>query len=798
MTVYGSVSEALLDIPNATELWIDFARGGELSDRIGRLTALRVLHLQHCPPDLVLPPSLPALESLSLTGAGEGLVLPAGLEGVNVAHLEVSALDVRQLARLTELESLSVPLRDMTEGVRALADALPGLKRLRIRGTDGQPSTLPAEIEQLTTLEALHLAGGELHDLPAQLRELPELRELGLYGLPMRTLPEVVFALRRLAVLRVALPLTGLPPEMVALTALEELTLAGSLNGGAVLERFDGAGRAKMKPIPRVLPELTSLRALNLDRCGVVDAAPLSTLVGIESLSLAEASIRTCAPLASLKALETLSLEGCDALEDLSPLAALKQLHTLNIAETQPKSLSALAELPALRHLNVEYVECRDMAALYTLSLDTLRADAEVLQRWNRRERSTTLPTADDIIARLASADDAAAFGRALEELARYVAAASSPGASALETVLGAPEDEDELQTRPLPLVDAGLATHLTELGSRALAALFEATFRDVEDSYAASCVAIGELIRRQDVTAELRVVKQFQRACADYAGGHRFMESTVHDQLIDDFFPQFEAAPLAELLEWCDIDHLNRDGGDGMDTLFAPALRRAGDDATFERLMARLARYAKERSDHGAVESVDALADEIRDALEGARREAFEERRGAWNAELAASRERARSPATQRAVIPPASRPRCCASTLWDRPIGRRSGPRSARPSVWKACPGKRGDGCSRTSSRPRTSGDERGAGQPGRRGRGPAARRADALGDRAGAAGRASACGAARHRARTGAQRETAGASARAGPRVGARPGWDGPGRLASARGRGDVRGREPRPRF
>jgi Leucine-rich repeat (LRR) protein len=249
----------------------------------------------------------------------------------------------------------------------------------------------------------------------------------------MTALPDVITRLPALATLRCSTSLTGLPQSLRDLRTLRGLYLGFSLNKGAMLSSYDDTKH--MKPLPKVLAELTELEHLDLDCCGVVDAAPLTALTKLRSLSLKWSAISGVDDIAKLTALEELSLEHCDRVADLAPLAALTKLRVLNLDNTRPKSLDVIRSLPALRELHVESIAAKRIDAIYDLELD-LHADDEIVARYAARAKLRALPPIGDIVARLDGAD-VSVVAAALEQLAEWVLASSTRDTNAIAVAFG-------------------------------------------------------------------------------------------------------------------------------------------------------------------------------------------------------------------------------------------------------------------------------------------------------------------------------------------------------------------------
>jgi hypothetical protein len=187
-------------------------------------------------------------------------------------------------------------------------------------------------------------------------------------------------------------------------------------------------------------------------------------------------------------------------------------------------------------------------------------------------------------------------------------------------------EEDEELLIQELPLLDAALRRHRSELSSELLGLLFAASFRRMEDNYLAARLLLEEVQRRKDPVLEAQVVEAFLKACEAYDPGNRPENDTVQDQLVESCFPSFGVPALVILLEGCSNDHLDREWGDAMDALFGPAFARVQEPAHFQRLRDRLGAYLRERLEFGQEELALELLGEISQGIEPMYSKPFDE----------------------------------------------------------------------------------------------------------------------------------------------------------------------------
>ena len=166
--------------------------------------------------------------------------------------------------------------------------------------------------------------------------------------------------------------LKDIPPELAALTDLENLTLSNTqvteLAPLAALIGLQGlyldnTQVADLAP----LAALTVLQNLSLDNTPVADLAPLTALNGLQGLSLNSTQVADLAPLSALTGLQSLDINNIQV-ADLAPLAALTDLKTLWLDHTQVADLEPLAGLTGLQFLQLDETQVTDLAPLAGLT----------------------------------------------------------------------------------------------------------------------------------------------------------------------------------------------------------------------------------------------------------------------------------------------------------------------------------------------------------------------------------------------------------------------------------------------
>ncbi|MEQ9365856.1 MAG: hypothetical protein RIF32_16555, partial [Leptospirales bacterium] len=179
--------------------------------------------------------------------------------------------------------------------------------------------------------------------------------------------------------------------------------------------------------------------------------------------------------------------------------------------------------------------------------------------------------------------------------------------------------EADNYEIVHLPALEAAFEKHKARVSIGSLVALAQLSLRAVsEDNYEITLLALREINRRAATEAQLQVVKIFQAACEYYDFGHRFMESTVHDQLFDEILPEFSTAALIELLRDAHGDMMNSNGGDQADLLFVPAFQNFQNEAEFAELLRAFFSYQDQNIDYHGAEYFGELQEGVRSVLSG------------------------------------------------------------------------------------------------------------------------------------------------------------------------------------
>ncbi|MEV1065230.1 hypothetical protein [Streptomyces sp. NPDC050263] len=216
------------------------------------------------------------------------------------------------LAALDELDALLPRAEEITEldlsdrKLRRLPEQLHAFVNLRVLSLAGNDAigSLDERIGELTALEELNLAGMRLTALPESIGRLSGLRVLDVSGNELEALPEQIGDLPRLEVLRAARLTCPVPDAVARLSTLRELDLSHHQPG-----EYDST-----VPFPLPVTRLSALRRLHLAHV-FLETLPddLLALTALEELDL-RGSLSAVLPrlpdLARLPRLRTLRLNG--------------------------------------------------------------------------------------------------------------------------------------------------------------------------------------------------------------------------------------------------------------------------------------------------------------------------------------------------------------------------------------------------------------------------------------------------------------------------------------------------------
>ena len=507
-------------------------------------------------PSKALISKLKRVTKLTLEGPEDGsLDFPAVLLELPIRSLKLVGFHVYEVAAfastLRELELVSHFLHD---DIGVLCKTFPDLTSLRLESPRAlvMPLRLGNELAALTSLKSLSLIGVSLASFPPVILELINLESLTLESSLLR--PRV-------------------HPDLARLIKLRHLSLFGSKplkSVDSVLDDLTAEEEKVSLEVTRALGGLTGLESLNLGRCGVTELSALKPLTKLHTLNLTGNGLLDLGPISALTALRELDLSHCELSFDLSPIAGLP-LQRLNLLWAHIQS-----PLPLLMHPTLEYVT----------------AARETKAAWRKRAAFKRLPARSTIREGLTSKDLRTAK-KALATFIAWAEMASTHDSNACGLFFDMKASPSGERGVELPELSALLERHGPRLELTSLVSLTRALLGKITHNFTPAHAAIELITKSGSAKAQQSVVDIFEDACAAYDAGHRWHGSSVHDSLIDLYFPEFEPAPLARLLIWCSDPFLDDEYGDGLDALFPPAFAKLKDPQLGARLFTRFRAYA-------------------------------------------------------------------------------------------------------------------------------------------------------------------------------------------------------------
>ncbi len=599
-----------------TELTIDYHELVMIEPELEKLVKLKELNLCECPAEFNLPEAMEGLKELTsfcFFSSTEKIHLPANLKNMLVENLAVGEIYYEDLLALKKLQNLELGAAGLTNEIlkefsslasltlckdyrlsslidalvelkclrelklrhlehkssnfAMLASKLPWLKSLELNeyanGYPQPPFTLPSGIQEFTALEELRLVRCGINGLPEEFGNLQSLKKLEISICPINHFPEVITNLENLEVLIFASnqnSIAELPDSLVNLQKLHHFDHSGGY-------RYSFAEA----PLPKVLGQLTKLHSLNLNRAKVTHLENLDALKNLQELSLDhDEHLINLEPLLRLTELESLSLSFCEQLHDLSLLKHFNKLKKLNLENVDDFDL-----FPVLTHP----------------SLEVLEANEAILEKWEKRHELKDFLSVAEIM-QLLQSGVLEKIEPGLAALAQHIQTFSSDSEfNLLFNLFKLNLDLKYYSATPIeiPELDKLIEQYSKQLASETLVNVLGCTLMTLTQNFKAALLVSMEIAERHDELAQEQAVELFIKAAAFYDAGHREYGDTVHDRLLDEIFPQFEAKPLLNLLEWASNDLL---ANDYLDELFIPAFRRAQDEETILRLLQRLLNY--------------------------------------------------------------------------------------------------------------------------------------------------------------------------------------------------------------
>lgn len=483
-------------------------------------------------------------------------------------------LDISQVKTWPKnLRRLSAVFKDPKVELPPFISALPHLRSLTVWGSHLQKGELPDEMGELQELEELKLKSCGLRELPASIAKLSSLRRLEMLGLPMKDFPAVICELEHLRELEFRQPFRELPDAFANLKNLRVLVLKGALNN--TMSAYE-IPQAQMHPLPAVIGTLPALEELDLSWCGIYDR-DTDTLRGnqtLRSLNLHYAGITNLEFVKDLPALRQLLLANCYKIRNLKDLAGTLLEEISMESNHYLKSLDGINKIDNLRVLNIDGAAISSLEPVFNHpTLETLVTDNKAIQeKWASKDALVGI-TKESILAGLDSSDPVI-VEKALRQFAAWIEQYGN--GNLCYEFFDVEEDDGQVE---VPILSKAISTE--GISSEALAGVVKATFREMHDCLEPTVEATQLLIDRGDVEGQKVVATAFIEASKHYDGGHRAYEDTVQDCFLDELFPEFHPDALAVLLPQLQTDQLGHEYGDGMDELFAIALKDSSPETT-------------------------------------------------------------------------------------------------------------------------------------------------------------------------------------------------------------------------
>lgn len=227
---------------------------------------------------------------------------------------------------LTGLEIFS----DHSWSLPANLEELTSLRELQIFSRS--VTSLPESLSEISGLERITLDAKNLSSLPNGMNSLQRLRHLEVWSSGIQNLPEGIATLGQLTVLRfMESELTTLPAELGQLESLEVLETSGN----------------QLRAIPASVGELNPLVTLSLDQNALESLPDLSRLDRLQALNLDENRLTSLGfGLAGLSSLSSLSASYNPIVDLPGDISACEGLQTLRLRgcglEHVPQAIAAL------------------------------------------------------------------------------------------------------------------------------------------------------------------------------------------------------------------------------------------------------------------------------------------------------------------------------------------------------------------------------------------------------------------------------------------------------------------------
>ncbi len=490
-----------------------------------------------------------------------------------------------------------------------LASEFSNLRGLTLNQCPESSVIINNNMDQLTQLVELTLNSSKLNELPSGISQCRNLRFLQLNCRPITCLPLMICELENLESLKVSASLEGLPQELSQLKMLKCLDLSGSLNGGQLTtpNTKTEEKRAQYKPLPEVIGELLNLEYLNLDCCSVLSVKVLEPLTKLKSLDLRYAGFDHCDELGRLSSLQELSLINCYSIENINALVYLK-LRRLNLSSTSCfLDITPVLKMRFLEELGIEGCDSiSDLSPIYNnLTIKNLIANDEQMNKWAVGVAMRDVPSKERIV-QLLKSSQLKEVEEGIGYFSYYIEFHSTRRTNAVFSFFGInEEDVSDEELTAVDVIDRIVTQFASELSKESLVKLFNSGMISIYDNFEYTLNVIDELINRGASTTQeqeqvqILIANKFHDACCYYDGGHRCWGDTVHDHLIDSYFPTFGAKSLLVILQRASIDELSHQQGDALDQLFSVAFSLKPDLVVENELLEVYQRYCSDAADY-------------------------------------------------------------------------------------------------------------------------------------------------------------------------------------------------------
>lgn len=489
------------------------------------------------------------------------------LLGMKVKHLDIQLahIDLVPLCKnFPDLEELSLTYGNAEFSIPKEIKQLTKLQKLSIK--QGTLTNVSDEIKSLTNLKSLELDGLGFEELPIQFTTIPNVKEVTLKNFYM---------------------LTTLPEEIKNWKALEKINFKFCFKGREE-KSFEDEFFIEDKPnaLPIAISGLKNLKEIRLEFCPIQNLDPLAELTHLEEIHITQAKLNTIDAVKNLTNLKKLDVKSSYELNNVDAVSELVNLEYLDISNSKITGLEPLHKLTKLEYLNIK--DCKldksnfnvknMLLPLYNFeNLKTVKSSHLTGEEWSERDKNKALKkkfSPEEIIAVLENKDS---DFHTIEEVLNSI--------GDMEFVFNVNKHDAYDSTLEIPVLDTVVTTYAEKLSEETLKKLISISFADtgMGDSYEVTTIVIREFIKRKSVAGQNHVVDAFINCMKYYDAGHRYFGATVHDQLIDDFLPQFEAEPLAKLILSLGSGIKHPEYGDGICELYADIFSKMKEDNTYE-----------------------------------------------------------------------------------------------------------------------------------------------------------------------------------------------------------------------